>query len=137
MGKLIEACVPDIGDYRDVPVIEILVGPGDRVEANTTVVVLESDKATLDVPAGRGGLVEEVLVRAGGSGFAGKPGASRSQQHRRRRTDGSCSDATRNGRDIPRPGSPMRPKSTAPRLSPLRLRRWVRAVPLSGVWRES
>ena len=73
MGKLIEACVPDIGDYRDVPVIEILVGPGDRVEANTTVVVLESDKATLDVPAGHGGLVEEVLVRAGDLVSQGSP----------------------------------------------------------------
>lgn len=73
MGKLIEACVPDIGDYRDVPVIEILVGPGDRVEANTTVVVLESDKATLDVPAGRGGFVEEVLVKAGDLVSQGSP----------------------------------------------------------------
>lgn len=65
MGTIIEACVPDIGDYRDVPVVEVLVGPGDRVEADTTVVVLESDKATLDIPSGHGGTVAEVLVKAG------------------------------------------------------------------------
>lgn len=65
MGTTIEVCVPNIGDYRDVPVVDVLVGPGDRVEADTTVVVLESDKATVDVPSGHDGTVEEVLVKAG------------------------------------------------------------------------
>ena len=65
MGSVVEACVPDIGDYSDVPVIEVLVCPGDRIEADTTVVILESDKATLDVPSGRDGVVEEVLVKTG------------------------------------------------------------------------
>ena len=73
MGTIIEACVPDIGDYRDVPVVEVLVGPGDRVEADTTVVVLESDKATLDIPSGHGGTVAEVLVENGDTVEYGQP----------------------------------------------------------------
>ena len=50
----IEVKVPDIGDFKDVPVIEVLVKPGDAVKAEDSLVTLESDKATMDVPvAGR------------------------------------------------------------------------------------
>lgn len=62
MSKSEQVCVPDIGDMSDVPVIEVLVSPGDRVAADQTLVTLESDKATLDVPAPRDGLIEQVLV---------------------------------------------------------------------------
>jgi pyruvate/2-oxoglutarate dehydrogenase complex dihydrolipoamide acyltransferase (E2) component len=48
---LIEVKVPDIGDFKDVPVIEILVQPGDHVEKEDSLVTLESDKATMDVPS--------------------------------------------------------------------------------------
>jgi pyruvate dehydrogenase E2 component (dihydrolipoamide acetyltransferase) len=54
--------VPDIGDFSDVPVIEILVGVGDTVSAEDPLVTLESDKATMDVPAPVGGTVKEILV---------------------------------------------------------------------------
>ena len=47
----IEVKVPDIGDFKDVPVIEVLVKPGDTVKAEDSLVTLESDKATMDVPA--------------------------------------------------------------------------------------
>src|SRR6185312_6562313 len=47
----IEVKVPDIGDFTDVPVIEVLVKPGDAVKAEDSLVTLESDKATMDVPA--------------------------------------------------------------------------------------
>ena len=47
----IEVKVQDIGDFEDVPVIEILVSPGDTVKAEDSLVTLESDKATMDVPA--------------------------------------------------------------------------------------
>ena len=46
-----EIKVPDIGDFKDIPVIEILVKPGDTVKAEDTLVTLESDKATMDVPS--------------------------------------------------------------------------------------
>ena len=57
--------VPDIGDFSDVPVIEVLVAPGDRVEVETPLVTLESDKATMDVPSPHAGIVESVLVAVG------------------------------------------------------------------------
>ena len=57
--------VPDIGDFSDVPVIEVLVSPGDRVDIETPLVTLESDKATMDVPSPRAGTVESVLVKVG------------------------------------------------------------------------
>jgi pyruvate dehydrogenase E2 component (dihydrolipoamide acetyltransferase) len=59
--------VPDIGDFTDVPVIEILVAVGDEVEAEQGLITLESDKATMEVPAPHGGVIEEVLVKEGDS----------------------------------------------------------------------
>ncbi len=63
--SLKEARVPDIGDYTDVPVIEILVSPGDTVARDQGLVTLESDKATLEVPAPFAGVVREIKVKLG------------------------------------------------------------------------
>ncbi len=60
-----EVKVPDIGDFKDVPIIEIHVKPGDAVNAEDPLLTLESDKATMDVPAPSGGTVEAVLVKVG------------------------------------------------------------------------
>ncbi len=57
--------VPDIGDFEDVPIIEILVSPGDDVAAEDPLLTLESDKATMDVPAPFPGKVSELLVKVG------------------------------------------------------------------------
>jgi pyruvate dehydrogenase E2 component (dihydrolipoamide acetyltransferase) len=57
--------VPDIGDFTDVPVIEILVSPGDTVQAEDPLVTLESDKATMDVPAPFAGTVKQLQVKVG------------------------------------------------------------------------
>ncbi len=57
--------VPDIGDFEDVPIIEILVGPGDEVASDDPLVTLESDKATMDVPAPFAGVVRELHVSVG------------------------------------------------------------------------
>jgi pyruvate dehydrogenase E2 component (dihydrolipoamide acetyltransferase) len=62
---LIDVKVPDIGDFENVPVIEILVSAGDQVEAEDALVTLESDKATMDVPAPVGGKIAEILVSVG------------------------------------------------------------------------
>ena len=67
MSKLIEIHVPDIGDYSDVPVIEVLVKVGDMIEKEQSVVTLESDKATMDVPSSHAGVVKEVRVKVGDS----------------------------------------------------------------------
>jgi pyruvate dehydrogenase E2 component (dihydrolipoamide acetyltransferase) len=60
-----EVRVPDIGDFKDVPVIEILVKPGDTVKADDALVTLESDKATMDVPAPLSGKVQEMTIKVG------------------------------------------------------------------------
>ncbi len=61
----IEVKVPDIGDFKDVPVIEVLVKAGDTVKAEDSLVTLESDKATMDVPAPAAGVVKELKVKLG------------------------------------------------------------------------
>src|SRR4051812_38493691 len=61
----IEVKVPDIGDFKDVPVIEILVKPGDVVKKEDSLVTLESDKATMEVPSTHAGTVKEVRVKVG------------------------------------------------------------------------
>ncbi|MFO7188477.1 MAG: dihydrolipoyl dehydrogenase [Pseudomonadota bacterium] len=61
----VEVRVPSIGDFKDVDVIEVLVKPGDRIEPEASLIVLETDKATMDVPAPQGGVVKEVLVKVG------------------------------------------------------------------------
>ncbi|MDR5756664.1 dihydrolipoyllysine-residue acetyltransferase [Caballeronia sp. LZ035] len=65
MSQAIEVKVPDIGDFKDIPVIEVLVKPGDTVEAEQSLVTLESDKATMDVPSSAAGTVKEVKVKVG------------------------------------------------------------------------
>ncbi len=61
----IEVKVPDIGDFKDVPVIEVLVKPGDVVNKDDSLVTLESDKATMEVPSPQAGTVKEVRVKVG------------------------------------------------------------------------
>ena len=61
----IEVKVPDIGDFTDVPVIEVLVKPGDTVKAEDSLVTLESDKATMDVPAPAAGVIKSLGVKVG------------------------------------------------------------------------
>jgi len=63
--SLIEVKVPDIGDFKNIPIIEILVKPGDSVKAEDPLIALESDKATLEVPAPSAGTVKEIKVKVG------------------------------------------------------------------------
>src|SRR5579863_5539835 len=64
--RLIEVRVPDMGGFKDVAVIDVLVKPGERVESDTPLVTLESDKATMDVPSTAGGVIEQVHTAKGG-----------------------------------------------------------------------
>ena len=72
MAKM-EVKVPDIGDFKDVPIIEILVKPGESVKAEQSLVTLESDKATMDVPAPASGVVGEILAKIGDKVSMGVP----------------------------------------------------------------
>ncbi|HRI93518.1 MAG TPA: dihydrolipoamide acetyltransferase, partial [Accumulibacter sp.] len=65
MSQMIEVKVPDIGDYTDVPVIDVCVKAGDVVKVDDALVTLESDKATMDVPSSAAGVVKEVRVKLG------------------------------------------------------------------------
>ncbi|MBB5878752.1 dihydrolipoyllysine-residue acetyltransferase [Xanthomonas sp. 3498] len=71
-GGVVEARVPDIGDYSDVPVIEVLVAVGDTVKKDQSLVTLESDKATMEVPSSVAGVVKELKVKVGDSLSEGK-----------------------------------------------------------------
>src|SRR5687767_10140322 len=65
MSETIEVKVPDIGDYKDVPVIEVFVKPGDSVKAEESLITVESDKATMEVPSPAPGIVKELKVKVG------------------------------------------------------------------------
>src|SRR5207245_9780022 len=61
----IEVKVPDIGDFKDVEVIEVLVKPGDAVSKEQSLITLESDKATMEIPSPAAGVVKELKVKPG------------------------------------------------------------------------
>ncbi|HVP88500.1 MAG TPA: biotin/lipoyl-containing protein, partial [Casimicrobiaceae bacterium] len=65
MMSAIEVKVPDIGDFKDVPIIEVFVKPGDAVKAEDSLVTLESDKATMDVPSPAAGIVKDLKAKVG------------------------------------------------------------------------
>ena len=65
MANLKDVLVPDIGDFKNIPVIEVLVKPGDKVSAEESLITLESDKATMEVPAPFDGVVKEMKIKVG------------------------------------------------------------------------
>jgi len=73
MGARQEVFVPDIGDFKSVDVIEILVKPGDTVSVEQSLVTLESDKATMEIPSPSAGVVKEVRVKIGDKVSEGSP----------------------------------------------------------------
>jgi pyruvate dehydrogenase E2 component (dihydrolipoamide acetyltransferase) len=68
-----EVKIPDIGDYKDVPIVEVHVKEGDAVNADDPLVSLESDKATMEVPAPTAGVVEKLLIKLGDKVSEGRP----------------------------------------------------------------
>ncbi len=73
MGELKTVFIPDIGDFSDVPVIEVFVQKGSQVNAEDSLVALESDKATIDIPAPFTGLIREIKVKPGDRVSEGSP----------------------------------------------------------------
>jgi dihydrolipoamide dehydrogenase len=65
LSRVVEQRVPDLGEFKDVEVIEVLVKPGDRVERESPLITLETDKATMDVPSTVAGMIQELKVRKG------------------------------------------------------------------------
>ncbi|HET6598397.1 MAG TPA: biotin/lipoyl-containing protein, partial [Burkholderiaceae bacterium] len=62
---LVEVKVPDIGDFKDVAVIELLVQPGDAIKAEQSLLTVESDKASMEIPSSNAGVVKDVRVKVG------------------------------------------------------------------------
>lgn len=73
MAELKEIRVPDIGDFKSVEVIEVLVNPGDIIVPETSLITLESDKASMEIPSPEGGVVREVRVKVGDHVAEGSP----------------------------------------------------------------
>ncbi len=65
MGQITEVFLPDIGDFSDVEVIEVLVSAGDPIQAEDSLITLESEKATMEIPSPHAGTVKEVKVETG------------------------------------------------------------------------
>lgn len=65
MAEVKKVLVPDIGDFEDIPVIEIVVKPGDSVQVEDPLIVLESDKATVEVPSPYGGIIRDIALKTG------------------------------------------------------------------------
>jgi pyruvate dehydrogenase E2 component (dihydrolipoamide acetyltransferase) len=73
MGALVDIKVPDIGDFSDVEVIEVMVKPGDAVHVDDSLITIESDKAAMEVPATEAGVVKEIRVKIGDKVSEGSP----------------------------------------------------------------
>ena len=73
MGALVDIKVPDIGDFTDVEVIEVMVKPGDPVRVDDSLITIESDKASMEVPATQAGIVKEIRVKIGDKVSEGSP----------------------------------------------------------------
>lgn len=72
MAELKQVLIPDIGDFKDVPVIEVLVKAGDEVKAEDSLVTLESDKATIEIPSPYSGIIKQISVKPGDKVSEGK-----------------------------------------------------------------
>lgn len=72
MAELKQVLIPDIGDFKDVPVIEVLVKAGDEVKAEDSLVTLESDKATIEIPSPYSGVIKQISVKPGDKVSEGK-----------------------------------------------------------------
>jgi pyruvate dehydrogenase E2 component (dihydrolipoamide acetyltransferase) len=73
MGELTQIRVPDIGDFKDVPIIEIQVKPGERIAAEAPLITLESDKASMEVPSPAAGVVKSLAIKIGDKVSEGTP----------------------------------------------------------------
>jgi pyruvate dehydrogenase E2 component (dihydrolipoamide acetyltransferase) len=73
MGALVDIKVPDIGDFTDVEVIEVMVKPGDPVRVDDSLITIESDKASMEVPSTEAGVVKEIRVKVGDKVSEGSP----------------------------------------------------------------
>ncbi|MDO8439554.1 MAG: biotin/lipoyl-containing protein, partial [Telluria sp.] len=63
--SIVEVKVPDIGDFKEVEVIELMVKPGDTIKVDQSLITVESDKASMEIPSSHAGVVKELKVKVG------------------------------------------------------------------------
>ncbi len=102
-----DVLVPDIGSFKDVVIIEVLVKPGDRVELETPLLTLETDKATMDVPSSMAGVIEKLLVKVGDKVSEGSAIATL-------QTEGAAAPAAAAAAPAPAPAPAAAPARSAP-----------------------
>jgi len=113
VSKTVDVRVPDIGDFHDVPIAEVLVSPGASIKRDDPVVVLESDKASMDVPSPQSGVVKDVLVKLGDKVSAGVPLLTLEVGDQINLVPSGDSGPTPLSRE-PEPSSPQQPEARAP-----------------------
>jgi pyruvate dehydrogenase E2 component (dihydrolipoamide acetyltransferase) len=126
--SVIEVKVPDIGDYKDVPVIEVHVKPGDRIKPEDPLITLESDKAAMEVPAPEAGKVAEILVKIGDKVSAGsailrlegqetaRAAPAKETMQAQSADKGELRGQTATGKDLAPPDAPQERIGVAPRV---------------------
>lgn len=145
-GASIEVRVPDIGDFKDVAVIEVLVKPGDTVKVEQSLITVESDKASMEIPSSAAGVVKELKVKIGdkvnigdlvaivqGSGGASAPAAAPAPAQASAPAPAATTDRTPPTAALP-PHEPAAPTGNLPHASPS-VRKFARelGVPLEEV----
>jgi len=116
-GAAIEVRVPDIGDFKDVPVIEVLVKPGDRVKKNDSLITLESEKASMEVPAEADGVVADVMVKVGDKVSKGTPIAVLGTEGASQKSVESATSSAAQPATPSQSGAPAAPQPQAPTAS--------------------
>ncbi|MET2829268.1 dihydrolipoyllysine-residue acetyltransferase [Mesorhizobium shangrilense] len=119
MSASLSVAIPDIGDYKNVPVIEIMVKPGDRIAVDDPILSVESDKATMEVPSPVAGVVRELLIEIGSKVSQGTPiltveptaSIEGALQVRENRPATPADEAQKNRQPLPSPAAG--PKATA------------------------
>ena len=119
MNRVTDLAVPDIGDFEAVEVIEVAVRPGAEVKPEDTLIVLESDKASMDIPAPAGGIVREVFVKVGDSVSQGSPmlkleEGAKGAAGPRPPEDGAASEPPADAPGVASPDGPGATRETAP-----------------------
>jgi pyruvate dehydrogenase E2 component (dihydrolipoamide acetyltransferase) len=114
----IEVTVPDIGDFKDVPVIEVLVKPGDAVKKDDSLVTLESDKATMEVPAPSSGTVKDIRVKVGDKVSQGVAILTMEAEGAKAAPTPAATKAESPATKAPRPAEPAPPPKAATPAAP-------------------
>jgi pyruvate dehydrogenase E2 component (dihydrolipoamide acetyltransferase) len=118
MSDTIEVKVPDIGDYKDVPIIEVFVKPGDEVKAEDSLITVESDKATMEVPSPTSGTVKELRVKVGDKVSQGSLVLMLEPTGQSKTQDEKQQPASRAAEPAPQPATPVRAEQPSAAAAP-------------------